>query len=105
MGCYFLVRGLKRDGLVNFLISGIFVGLSFMSKGPVGIYGLMLPFFIGHIFVYGIEEYKRNYKKIILMIVASIVVGGIWWFLIYLEYGDILLQVLKKERKLGQTHT
>ena len=98
-GVLFFVRGLKRDGLVNFLISGVFVGLSFMSKGPVGIYGLMLPFFIGHIFVYGIEEYKRNYKKIILMIVASIVVGGLWWFLIYLEYGDALLQVVKKEER------
>ena len=66
-GVLFFVRGLKRDSLVNFLISGVFVGLSFMSKGPVGIYGLMLPFFIGHIFVYGIEDYKRNYKKIILI--------------------------------------
>ena len=98
-GVLFFVRGLKRDNLVNFLISGVFVGLSFMSKGPVGIYGLMLPFFIGHIFVYGFEDYKRNYKKIILMIVISIVVGGLWWFLIYLEYGDILLQVVKKEER------
>lgn len=98
-GVLFFVRGLKRDGLVNFLISGVFVGLSFMSKGPVGIYGLMLPFFIGHIFVYGIEEYKRNYKKIILTAFVSIVVGGLWWFLIYLEYGDILLQVVKKEER------
>lgn len=98
-GVLFFVKGLKRDSLVNFLISGVSVGLSFMSKGPVGIYGLMLPFFIGYIFVYGIEDYKRNYKKIILTILVSIVVGGLWWFLIYLEYGDILLQVVKKEER------
>lgn len=98
-GVLFFIRGLKRDSLVNFLVSGILVGFSFISKGPVGVYGLMLPFFVGHIFVYGLKEYKRNYKKIILMALVSVFVGGLWWFLIYLEYGEILLQVVKKEER------
>lgn len=95
----FFIRGLEKNSLSNFVISGISIGLSFLSKGPVGIYGLILPFLIGHIWVYGFDKYKKNYKKIVAMLFVSIIVGGLWWFLIYLRYGDILLEVIKKEEK------
>lgn len=44
-GCItFLVKGFLTEKIKDFFIGGIFLAASFMSKGPVGIYGLIIPF-------------------------------------------------------------
>lgn len=96
-GVLYFLRGLNKNKFYDFLISGAFLGFSFMSKGPVGIYALFLPFTVAYALVYGGKKYIKNIWKILGMIAISIVVGGLWWFLIYLRYGDILLNVMKKE--------
>lgn len=96
----FIVSGLKNNKMRYFITAGIFISLSVLSKGPVGIYGLIIPFFISHIYVYGIKNYKTNWKKIILMILISLIISAVWPMIIYQKYPDIFVNVLNKE-----THT
>ena len=97
-GCItFLVKGFSTEKIKDFFISGIFLSASFMSKGPVGIYGLILPFFISYGFIFGVKNYKKNFKKIIFMILIGITLGSIWSILVYTKYPEIFLSVMKKE--------
>ncbi|MFR3298365.1 MAG: ArnT family glycosyltransferase [Fusobacterium sp.] len=83
-GCItFLVKGFLTEKIKDFFIGGIFLAASFMSKGPVGIYGLIIPFFISYGLVFGTEKYKKNFKKIIFMILIGIILGNIWSITVY----------------------
>tara|TARA_R110002049_G_scaffold70983_5_gene183114 strand:- start:3628 stop:5268 length:1641 start_codon:yes stop_codon:yes gene_type:complete len=83
----------------NSLLAAIFIGLSFMSKGPVSLYGLLLPFLLAYGFVFKFKGFGVN-KKLIptsaMVILASII--GIWWFLyVRLADPDAFLAITKKE--------
>ncbi|MCI6152537.1 MAG: glycosyltransferase family 39 protein [Fusobacterium perfoetens] len=93
----FFIKGLKSSKTREFIFAGIFLALSIMSKGPVGIYGLFIPFLLAHIFIFGLNEYKKNLKNIIIFILVGIVLALIWPSIVYFKYPDFFLSVLKKE--------
>ena len=66
-GLYFLFLFFKDEKYVwrNVILSGILVGFSIMSKGPVSLFALMLPFIISYTIVY---KFKNFTKKIIPLI-------------------------------------
>lgn len=79
---YFLLRAF--NGKSSPYIAALFLGASFLSKGPISLYALFLPFLIA----YGIT-YKYHSKKIITVLVVlvfGLILGG-WWF-IYVRYAD-----------------
>lgn len=102
----FFIRGLNNGKYLNFIVSAVLLSASILSKGPVAIYGLFIPFIIAHIVIYGAKDYKRNASKIILMLFISIVLAGIWPLLMYIKYPDIFINVLLKEKDTWTTkHT
>ena len=102
----FLLKGFDSNRYFDFVISGIFLAASILSKGPVAIYGLFLPFLLSHIFVFGLEKYRKNFKKILLMLLVGGILAGIWPLLMYLKYPDIFVSVLLKEKNTWTTkHT
>jgi len=95
---YFLFRSLKREGpqLFGFLLSGIFMGLSFLSKGPVSFYALLLPFLLALPFLNNLK-YKGKLRSLLLMIVVMLIISTWWYtFLIVFHY-DEFSYVLHKE--------
>lgn len=94
----FFIRGLKKEKLIDFFITGIFLSASIMSKGPIGIYGLILPFLIAHIYIYGFSNYKKNIVKIFVTLIITIIFSSIWPLIIYLKYPDYFLSILNKEK-------
>lgn len=93
----FFIRGLQKEKLIDFFITGIFLSTSIMSKGPIGIYGLVFPFLIAHIYTYGFLSYKKNRGKILFTLIITIIFSGIWPLIIYLKYPNYFLSVLSKE--------
>lgn len=93
----FLVKGMEGEKIKDFIISGVFLSGSILSKGPVGIYGLFIPFLMAHIYIFGIEKYRKNWKKIIILLLIGIGLSSLWPVIIYLKYHNIFLEVLKKE--------
>ncbi|MEZ4970322.1 MAG: glycosyltransferase family 39 protein [Flavobacteriaceae bacterium] len=83
----------------NSLLAGLFIGLSFMSKGPVSLYALLLPFLMAFGVVYKFKDFGANRKYIpLLVMVLLATVTGIWWFLyVRLADPDAFLAITNKE--------
>jgi len=106
----------------SLLFAGIFFGLSFLSKGPTSYYGLLLPF-IGAVLLVNyklkrsgsedkikvtggvidvqiqtVESKKiKTWPAILMMILVCIIVGGSWYFYLYIFDKQDLLSVAGKE--------
>ncbi|PNQ72138.1 glycosyltransferase [Hanstruepera neustonica] len=81
-----------------FLVS-FFIGLSFLSKGPISIYALFLPFLIAYGFTY---KYKPLPKKILIilgLLLLGIALGG-WWY-VFVRINDPETFTAIAERETG----
>ncbi|WP_194852415.1 ArnT family glycosyltransferase [Nonlabens antarcticus] len=85
IGIYFLFQlfELKSANYKNALLAGLFIGLSFMSKGPVSHYALLLPFLIAYGFIYKFKGFHKKWLPIILMIVLIAALSSWWAIYIY----------------------
>ena len=95
---FFLLKALKggNHSIWPFIISGLFTGLSFMSKGPVSLFSLLLPFIIAYVIIYKVSL-KGKWPGILLLIGIALIVGGWWYLYIYLENPGDLLKTVGKE--------
>lgn len=88
MVCIFFLWKFMNEKNYTFLyacLSGLFFGFSFLSKGPISVYALLLPFLIAYGIVYKFElKDKKFYVFLILLIGFSI---GLSWPL-YVRYID-----------------
>ena len=78
------------------IVAGVLAGLSIMSKGPVSVYALLLPFVIAFAFVMR-PCIKGCRVAIGVMCVIALVVGGWWFVYIHLSYPNELAAVVGKE--------
>lgn len=72
-----------RNVYYNALISGVLIGFSFLSKAPVSIYALLLPFLISFGIIYKFKNFKRLYKPLILLILSAFVISASWSLYVY----------------------
>ncbi|HMC02147.1 MAG TPA: glycosyltransferase family 39 protein, partial [Flavobacteriaceae bacterium] len=50
----------KNSQIKSAILSGFFIGLSFMCKGPISMYALLLPFLFAYGLTYKYKHIKRN---------------------------------------------
>lgn len=70
----------------NAFFGALFLGLSILSKGPVSLYALLLPFLISFGIIYSYESLLKKWKPLLFLISITLIVGG-WWFL-YVRLAD-----------------
>jgi 4-amino-4-deoxy-L-arabinose transferase-like glycosyltransferase len=103
---YFLVRGVTDENRYQwqwFPLAGLFMGLSFLSKGPVAFYALLLPAIIAGLF-YKRPSLKGKWGGILLMVLLAIVIGG-WWYLYLLTFEPTAVKaVMAKESGNWSSH-
>ncbi|MDH6304100.1 4-amino-4-deoxy-L-arabinose transferase-like glycosyltransferase [Parabacteroides sp. PF5-5] len=102
---YFLILALEEKGVQwkNFILSGVLMGLSFLSKGPVSFYALFLPFLIGYITVYRPSVRKKVWPLISMIVVCLLV--SFWWVLyVWAFHSDLLISVGQKESSSWLNH-
>jgi len=79
------------------LIAAFFFGCSFMSKGPVSMYSLLLPFIISFGIVYKYKNFKSRILPLVLFLMLSFVLSG-WWYLYTFNYDPIsVAEITKRE--------
>lgn len=95
---YFLVLALKQPGAQwkNFLLTGLFMGLSFLSKGPVSFYALLLAFIIAFGVTYR-PSLKGKVAPLIVMIVLCVIISSWWTVYLLLTHPEMMLFVAHKE--------
>jgi len=83
---YFLTKLFQEDSfcLRNSLLSGLFLGFSILSKGPVSFYALFLPFLISYAMVYGIS-FRRKGIYLLGMLFSGWMIGLSWYVYIRLK--------------------
>ncbi|MBW4361686.1 glycosyltransferase family 39 protein [Flavobacterium sp. NAS39] len=74
-----------KKPLFNVLMAGLFFGFSFLSKGPISVYALLLPFLIAYGFTYKFQL-KNKKLYLILILVLGIVIGLSWP--LYVKWAD-----------------
>ncbi|MBT8219775.1 MAG: glycosyltransferase family 39 protein [Bacteroidia bacterium] len=87
---YFLIRlfGEPSEEFKHAIWAGIFLGFSFLSKGPISMYALLLPFLIAYGWVYGYSGFRGKVMSVIIGL-ALFVSTGLWWY-IYVRFQDPL---------------
>ena len=68
----------------KWILAGVFIGLSFMSKGPVSHFALLLPFLITYGIVNKFKDFKGKISPLLLSLVVFCFVGLTWGIYIYL---------------------
>jgi 4-amino-4-deoxy-L-arabinose transferase-like glycosyltransferase len=81
----------------NWILAGIFIGLSFMSKGPVSHFALLLPFLISYGMVYKFQNFKKKISPLVISILLFAIVGLSWGIYIYLNDGSSAEAIADKE--------
>ncbi|MDQ2179320.1 glycosyltransferase family 39 protein [Marinifilum sp. D714] len=63
---------------IKFSFTGVLLGLSFLSKGPVAFFALLLPFLIAYFSVYRLKDLKQYWKPIVLCLFIFAIIS-FWW--------------------------
>ena len=78
---FFLFKSLSSNQMfdIQFLLAGVFGGISILSKGPVSIFALFLPFILAYFLTFGKKSFSYQWLKILLLLLLMLIVGG-WWY-------------------------
>lgn len=68
----------------QWILAGIFLGFSFMSKGPVSLFALLLPFLIAYGFVYKYKKFGQKIQPLVVSLLLFVIVGLTWGAHIFL---------------------
>lgn len=96
---WMLYRGWNRKEKAwkEFTWAGILMGLSFLSKGPVSFFALLLPFLIAFFVTYGFSGAKLQWKPLMVAL-GILLVFSTWWPLyIYFLHPEFSTYVAEKE--------
>lgn len=97
-GIYFLVMAVNGRGRQwwRFCLAGLFAGLSVMSKGPVSLFALFLPFLLAW-GIFGRPSMRGKWLPVGAMVLVTIVVGCWWYAYIQVFHADEWQAVMAKE--------
>lgn len=100
IGAIWLIhKGLKSDkaGYGELFGAGVLMGLSFMSKGPISFYSLLLPYLIARSFSYGWKEAANRKMALVIMILTALIIG-IWWpLMIWISHPEYSVLIADQE--------
>jgi len=73
----------------KWLYVGVFMGLSILSKGPVSLFALFLPFIISYGFTYQFKGFSKQIKPAFLALILALIIGA--WWAAYIYVTDVKL--------------
>ena len=96
---WLLVKGLKTrfSGWPELLGSGALMGLSFMSKGPVSFYALLLPFLTAQSLTFGWKGATNKKKALLAMVVLTLVISLWWPLMIWISHPEFSAMIAQQE--------
>jgi 4-amino-4-deoxy-L-arabinose transferase-like glycosyltransferase len=94
-----LVHGWQKEtGITGaFISAGLFMAFSFMSKGPVSFFGLLIPFSAAYLITYGYRSVLAKWKWLCLSLAILVLLSSAWPLYIYYMYPVLSKMVASKE--------
>ena len=98
-GIWAFSYGLKKEGsaLGCFILAGVLFSCSFMSKGPVAFYTLLIPFLIAYILSFGTQKIKCNYTGLLLAFGLCFILSSIWPAFVYTKHPELAAHTALQE--------
>lgn len=95
---YYMTRAIYEEHHYRqrFALAGLMMGLSFLSKGPVSFYALLLPYLLTLITLPE-PTMKGKWRWAGVMAVIAVVVGGWWYAFLLIAHPQEVAQVVNKE--------
>lgn len=96
---YFLFRFFETNTDVwkNAIFAGILSGLSLMSKGPVSLYALLLPFIISYAIIFKFKHFKVKILPLLSFIILMLAIGGWWFMYVRMVDDEAFIEIAKQE--------
>src|SRR4030095_1432992 len=93
------LKALNKSGnnATIWLSSGILMGLSIFSKGPVSLYALWIPFLISYALFCDRVLLRKNLRKLMLSLLLALLIGLSWYIYLYLVIPEDVTQILTQE--------
>ena len=99
----FQLFGSEKNNVKHILLASFFMGCSILSKGPISIYALLLPFLFAYGFSYKYKNVKSKLLPFLIVFVSAIIIGG-WWFL-FVRLTDPETFISIAERETSNWHS
>ena len=87
----------KTNYWTHTIIAGVFFGLSILSKGPISLYALLLPFLLAYGFSYKFKNLRTKTFSIFSFIIIALLIGGWWYLYVRLEDPITFTEITSKE--------
>ncbi len=91
---FFTSENLKYQRI---LIAALFFGASFMSKGPVSLYALLLPFLIAFGIAFKFKKFKSRILPLLVFLLVSLLLSGWWYWYTYTFDPETVAKITDKE--------
>lgn len=85
MGLFYVFKKFPNINWQNVLVGSVFLGLSVLSKGPVSLYAVFLPFILAYFLSFK-ANFKNHIFKIIGFLILGLIIGGSWYA--YIRFAD-----------------
>jgi len=93
----YLLFSQNEKHYLHCLIAALFFGFSFMSKGPVSFYALLLPFLISYGIIYKYKSIKTRLLPLFMFLIVALVVSGWWHWYTYTFDPEAVARITEKE--------
>ncbi len=91
LGLYFFIKYQQTDSNIkNIIFSGFFIGMSMLTKGPVGLLIFLLS--IGVFFALNHSNFKLKIRDILMFSSVFIFIGGFWFILQIINGNSQIIQ-------------
>ncbi len=85
MGIYLLLKVFDKEEHLyqNAIGAGLLMGCSFLSKGPVSMYALLLPFLISYGIVYRYRSFRKIWPALLISVLVAVIISASWSLYVY----------------------
>jgi 4-amino-4-deoxy-L-arabinose transferase-like glycosyltransferase len=87
----------RKKKYLTSISAGVLMGLSWLSKGPVSFYALLLPFLISHAVIYRQEYTGDLFRHFAVMALVCLAVSTAWPLYVYTHMPAELHSIVKDE--------
>ena len=92
------MAGMRENrGWPLFTVMGTLMGLSFLSKGPVSFFALLLPFTLSYLWIFKVHELKTKWPLIALAFSICVFISSLWPLYIFNFHAEALLATVQQE--------
>ena len=93
MAIYYLLKIFENKS--NIILASLWFSFSILSKGPISLYALFLPFIIAYAVTFKFNKNKG--MKLLMVMFLGIIIGSLWFLYVRYADADAFLKITNKE--------